>query len=150
MEDFYAQFVISSKSNLKKHEKKFCKSGSIEMNSKDQRRVANNNGRFPCRKCNQTFKTKPIVKIHEKKSCKGEKALAKIEGIFSCGYCNQTFSFGSNKLRHEKICKKQPGPLDQKKYKPFKCNECDKAFSHQRYMKAHIESIHEVKHYPTI
>ena len=59
---------FSSKSNLKKHEKKFCKSGSIKINSEDQRRVANKNGRFPCRKCNRTFKTLPIVKVHEKKS----------------------------------------------------------------------------------
>jgi len=145
--------TFSSKSNVKKHEKKFCKSGYIKINSEDQRRVANENGKFPCRKCNQEFKTKPIVKIHEKKSCKGEEALAKIKGISSCRYCNQTFSFGSNKLRHEKICKKRPEgvkPLDQEGNKPLKCNECDKAFSHQRYLKAHMKSFHEVKHFPTI
>ena len=80
-------------------------------------------------------------------------ALAKIKGISSCRYCNQTFSFGSNKLRHEKICKKRPEgvkPLDQEGNKPLKCNECDKAFSHQRYLKAHMKSFHEVKHFPTI
>ena len=78
------------------------------MNSEDQRRVSNDNGKFPCRKCNQEFKTKTIVKIHEKKSCKGKEALANKKGIFSCKYCIQTFSFGTNKLRHEKICKKRP------------------------------------------
>ena len=134
---------------MKKHEKKFCKSGYSKINSEDRRRVANENGKFPCRKCNQEFKTKPIVKIHEKKSCKGKEALANKKGIFSCKYCIQTFSFGTNKLRHEKICKNRPEgvkPLGQK----FKCNECDKAFSHKRYLKVHIESIHQAKLFPTL
>ena len=140
--------TFSTKTNLNKHEKVSCKSGSIKMNAEDQRRIANDNGRFSCRKCNLEFKTKLTVKIHEKKSCKGEEALAIKKGIFSCRYCIQTFSFGTNKLRHEKICKNRPEgvkPLGQK----FKCNECDKVFSHQRNLKAHIESIHELKHFPT-
>ena len=33
--------TFRSRSNLKKYEKKFCKSGSININSKDQRRFAN-------------------------------------------------------------------------------------------------------------
>ena len=60
---------FSNKSNLRKHENKFCQRGSIKI--KEQRiRVPNKDGRFPCKNCNQTFKTKPIVKVHEKKSCK--------------------------------------------------------------------------------
>ena len=54
---------------MRKHENKFCQRGSIKI--KEQRiRVPNKDGRFPCKNCNQTFKTKPIVKVHEKKSCK--------------------------------------------------------------------------------
>ena len=98
---------------MKKHERKFCKSGRIKINSEDQKRVADKDGRFPCRKCNQTFKTKPIVKVHEKKSCKGEEALANKKGrlaneneIFQCKHCTQTFKSKCNVKRHEtKSCK---------------------------------------------
>ena len=108
---------FSSKSNLKKHERKFCKSGSIKINSEDQKRVANKDGRFPCRKCNHTFKTKPIVKVHEKKSCKGKEApankkrrLAHENEIFQCIHCTQTFNSKCNLKRHEKkSCKKTRG-----------------------------------------
>ena len=79
------------------------------MNPEDQKRDENKDGRFPCRKCNKTFKTKLIVKIHEKKSCKGEEeGLENKKERFSCRHCPQTFSFDTNKLRHEKKrCKGQ-------------------------------------------
>ena len=87
------------------------------MNSEDQRRVANKDGRFPCRKCNRTFKTNPIVKVHEKKSCKGKEApankkrrLANENEIFQCIHCPQTFNSKCNLKRHEKkYCKKNRG-----------------------------------------
>merc|ERR1712008_400732 len=34
--------------------------------------IANENGGYPCRNCNQTFKYKNHAKRHEKKNCKNE------------------------------------------------------------------------------
>ena len=60
-------------------------------------------------------------------------------------FCNREFNDKSNKWRHEKICKKRPEGvklLGQKENKPFKCNECDKAFFTKQYMKVHKKKLH--------
>ena len=42
--------------------------------SEIENRVANKNGRFPCKYCNQTFSKNIYVMSHEKKSCKKRKS----------------------------------------------------------------------------
>ena len=98
--------TYSTKGNLKKHEKKFCKSGSIENNSEDQKRVAKKYERFVCSICDQTFSTKGNLKKHEKKFCKsGSIEMKRVEikgGPLLCSSCNKTFSSKTNLNKHQK------------------------------------------------
>ena len=80
--------------------------------------IANENGRYPCRNCNQTFKYKAHARRHEKKNCKNEFTTPDINyknnelvtnenGRFQYKNCNQTFKLknlsGDIKVNHAKV-----------------------------------------------
>ena len=98
-----------------------------------------------CEQCGQVFLGKRQLAVHL--------TTHKPKKNYLCDFCNMDCKKCSNKKKHIKICKKRPEGvilLDHKVNKPFKCNECDKAFSHKRYLKVHIESIHQAKLFPTM
>ena len=146
--------TFSHKGNLKKHEKKFCKSGSIEMNSEDQKIVANKDGRFLCSICNQTFSHKGNLKKHEKKFCRSgsikmnsedQKIVANEDGRFLCSSCNQTFSSKTNLNKHKKFsCKSgsiKMNSEDQRRVANdngrFPCRKCNQEFKTKTIVKIH-------------
>ena len=60
------------KSNLNK--KKILDQTKTKAKCEIEDRVANANGRFPCKYCNQTFSKSIYAMSHEKKSCKKSKS----------------------------------------------------------------------------
>ena len=129
--------TFSTKGNLKKHEKKFCKIGSIEMNSEDQKIVEIKDGRFLCSSCNQTFSTKTNLKKHEKISCKSgsikmnsedQRRVANDNGRFPCRKCNQEFKTKTIvKIHEKKSCKGKEALANKKGI--FSCKYCIQTFS---------------------
>ena len=90
-----------------------------------------------CEQCGKVFPGKPKLAVHMTTHKQKKKPV--------CMFCNREFNDKSNRWRHEKICKKRPEGvklLGQEGNKPFKCNECDKAFYHKQYMKAHKKKFH--------
>ena len=90
-----------------------------------------------CELCGKVFPGKPKLAVHLTTHKQKKKQV--------CMFCNREFNDKSNKWRHEKICKKRPEGvklLGQEGNKPFKCNECDKAFFTKQYMKVHKKKFH--------
>ena len=90
-----------------------------------------------CEQCGVVFPGKRQLTVHLTTHKQKKKQV--------CTFCNREFKERSNRWRHQKICKKRPECvklLGQKRNKPFKCNECDKGFSHKRYMKVHKKKFH--------
>ena len=129
--------TFSHKGNLKKHEKKFCRSGSIKMNSEDQKIVANEYGRFLCSSCNQTFSSKTNLNKHKKNSCKSgsikmnsedQRRVANDNGRFPCRKCNQEFKTKTIvKIHEKKSCKGKEALANKKGI--FSCKYCIQTFS---------------------
>ena len=90
-----------------------------------------------CEQCGVVFPGKRQLAVHLTTHKQKKKNV--------CMFCNREFNDKSNKWRHEKICKKRPEGvklLGQEGNKPFKCNECEKAFFTKQYMKVHKKKFH--------
>ena len=105
-------------------------------------RPANIYGRFPCNYCPLTFKTKIIVRMHEKKSCKGsyqnDEILSNENGKFLCKNCNTEFgSKGTLKRHQQRSCDIQKEKkLNSKK---VTCESCNITFKSNWHLKRHVE-----------
>ena len=99
-------------------------------------RVANIYGRFPCNYCHQTFKTEVIVRIHEKKSCKGgssyqnDEILANENGRLT----NQVVGRLEKKVSKNGFTYQKYEIVDKKR---IPCESCNQTFSTINNMKRH-------------
>ena len=134
-------------------EKSFTTKSSLQRH---EQTMHNGDEPIVCSLCDKTFKSKDHLQRHAKELHSGSKPV--------CVHCNETFqTFG--KLRYHKttsVCKKSANPFrcgtcradfmtkgsllrhekQHDNYKQYKCQHCEKMFSHKKYFEAH-EKLHE-------
>ena len=86
-------------------------------------KVANKNGRFPCKYCNQTFSKNKYLMSHEKKSCKrkSKQTTNKIREEIFDPFMDQAV----NQIEFERSINKKEEIISRKKGS-FPCRMCDK------------------------
>lgn len=84
-----------------------------------------------CIKCNRTFLSKKTLEKHH---CAMDSASkAKVEAKLMCSACGRLFSDGTMLKEHELI---HLGIV------PFKCDICQKQFTHKPYLRKHMRTVH--------